>query len=450
MLCIKNGVQISGAGQKKCDLWIDEGKIAAPPEDTSGAQIFDADGCYLFPGFIDAHTHLDMDAGLTHTADDFASGTTAALVGGTTTILDFATQYKGGTLKTALDTWHKLADGNSSCDYGFHMAVTDWNDNTKRELEDMVSAGVTSFKAYMAYDNLRITDDELRELLKQSAKLSCIVGAHCELGDIVNRNRLNLIEEGKTEPIYHAVSRPNYVEYNAIRRFLQLADEADAPAWVVHLSTGEGLEAVLSARENGQTVLVETCPQYITLSESVYITPNFEGAKYICSPPIRSSKDKLKLLEAARNGAVDIISTDHCSFNFKGQKELGRGDFTKIPNGLPGVEHRSALVWTAVSADPQRFCQLMTEEPAKAFGMYPQKGSLQVGADADVVVWDPRARWEIRADEQIQNVDYSPWEGFIASASARTVFLRGELCARNGKPIKTRHGQFVARKARWT
>ncbi|MCL2343922.1 MAG: dihydropyrimidinase [Firmicutes bacterium] len=449
MLHIKNGVLVSGSATQKADLWIEGGKIVETPADASGAELIDAAGCLVFPGFIDAHTHMQMDAGATWTADDFASGTAAALAGGTTVILDFATQARGRSLNEALDLWHSRADGHCSCGYGFHMAVTDWNGRTRLELRDMANRGVTSFKAYMAYDNLRISDDALRELLREAAALGGLVGAHCELGDTVNKNRAELVAAGKTAPKYHALSRPDKVEADAVARFLELAGEADAPAWVVHLSTREGLHNIETARARGQRVLTETCPQYLTLTDKVYGADGFEGAKYVCSPPIRNAHDRLALLDATRKGKVDIISTDHCSFNYKGQKEMGLGDFTKIPNGLPGVEHRPALIWTYATQSPERFCALLSENPAKAFGMYPRKGTLSSGADADVVIWDGGETWTIRAAEQVQNVDYSPWEGFQVRGRAKVVLLGGELCAAEGNVLKAGQGKYVARERAW-
>ena len=435
MICIKNGTLVSSQGTKKADLWIEGGKIIEAPENPVEFEVYDAEGCYVFPGFIDSHTHLQMPlGGGMWTADDFESGTSAAISGGTTMILDFATQDRGHSLGEALDTWHSRADGHCHCDYGFHMAITDWNDRTRAELRDMVNAGITSFKTYMAYDSLRISDDDLCEVLTETRKLGAIVGVHCELGDEVNSNIKALLAEGKTEPQWHPVSRQNDVESRAVSRFMELAKKANAPAWVVHLSTAEGLDAIEDARKNGQHVLVETCPQYLTLTDEVYIKHDFESAKYVCSPPIRREYDKQILLKALES-EVDIISTDHCSFNFIGQKEQGRKDFSKIPNGLPGIEHRPALVWTYCKLSAERFCELMSETPAKAFGMYPQKGSLMPGSDADVVVWDTGYRGKICAEEQIMKADYNPWEGYEINARAKYVFLRGQSEKYEGKFI---------------
>lgn len=438
MICIKGGVLVSSVGTKTGDIWIDDGKIIEKPENPRDFEIYDAGGCYVFPGFIDSHTHLQMPLGDgSWTADDFASGTAAAISGGTTMIIDFATQDRGGTLREALELWHSRAEGNCSCDYGFHMAITDWNERTKAELPEMIEAGITSFKTYMAYDNLRISDEALSEVLTETARLGGIVGVHCEVGDDVNKNKKRLISEGKTGPEWHPVSRPNDVESRAVRAFMELANSAGAPAWVVHLSTAEGLEEIKTARRRGQRVLTETCPQYLTLTDEVYSRPDFEGAKYVCSPPIRKQADKQALL-AALNADVDIISTDHCSFNFKGQKEQGRGDFTKIPNGLPGIEHRPAIVWTYCGLTPERFCALMSENPARAFGMYPRKGSLEPGADADIVIWDTDCEMTLNANEQLMAADNSPWDGWRVKARAKTVFLRGQA--------KNHRGAFVKRK----
>lgn len=449
MLAIINGRIVTPDGIAEDNLIIDGEKIVGFGEIPNGAvKIYDARGAYIFPGFIDAHTHLEMDLGTTVTADDYKTGTAAALAGGTTTILDFATQERGGTLSNALDAWYGRADDNCSCDYGFHMAVTDLR-LALPELPEMIRRGVTSFKAYMAYDNLRLSDDDILRLVLAVRELGGIVGVHCELGDMVNAGVKRELAAGHTSPAYHPMSRPPEVEALAVRNLMDIAKSADAPVWVVHLSTSAGLAEIRKAREDGISVLVETCPQYLTLDESRYSLPGFEGAKYVCSPPLRSFGDIAALWEAVSGGEVNIISTDHCSFNFKGQKELGSGDFSKIPNGLPGIEHRPALIWTAgVSegcATPEQMAALLSTNPAKAFGMYPRKGALLPGADADVVVWDDAYRGTLTASGQVQNVDYSPWEGTALTGCARAVFLRGELCAENGRVVKEGRGRYIDR-----
>ena len=447
MLCIKNGTIVSPEGRKKADLYIEGGKVVSIGGALPFDESYDAEGCLLFPGFIDSHTHLEMDTGSTVTADSFASGTAAALAGGTTVILDFATQDKGHTLAEALKAWHSRADGNCSCDYGFHMAVTDWNEATKAELADMEREGVTSFKAYMAYNNLRLDDIELQELFAATADIG-VCGVHCELGDEVNRRVAANLAAGRTGPEWHPRSRPNEVESLAIRRCLALAREVGGAAWVVHLSTAEGLREIEAARSAGQNVLVETCPQYLTLTDEVYEKPDFEGAKFVCSPPIRKEADKQALWQGIGAGKVDIISTDHCSFTFE-QKKLGLGDFSKIPNGLPGIEHRPAVVWASGVAQgrmsEEEFCRLLSTEPARAFGMYPRKGALDLGSDADVVVWDPRAEAVLTAADMNMLAGYSPWEGMELHGLPKAVFLRGVLSAENGKVINSNGGRYVSR-----
>ncbi len=451
MLKIKNGKIVTSANVTRADIYIENGKITQIGGEAPFDAEYDAGGCLIFAGFIDSHTHLGMDAGSTWTIDDWSSGTRAALAGGTTTVLDFATQDRGSTLSRALEVWHSRADGNAFCDYGFHMAVTDWNERTRAEIEQMPAKGVTSFKAYMAYDNLRLSDDELRELLAATRDIG-YVGVHCELGDEVNRRVRELLNAGKTGPGYHPLSRPNEVEAAAVRRLMELAVQANAPAWVVHLSTREGLEEIRKARGNGLDVLAETCPQYLTLANEVYITEGFEAAKYVCSPPIRSLEDQEALWSAVSGGEVDIISTDHCSFNYAGQKELGLGNFSKIPNGLPGIEHRPALIWdSGVNSGritPCGMARILSENPAKAFGMWPRKGSLSVGADADLVIWDPEKQWTLSAAAQLMRADYSPWEGRRLKGQARAVFLRGRLSAENGGVTAPAGGMYVMRGVR--
>lgn len=449
MLVLRGGRVVSPQGIETRDVYIEDGKIVPPgPAD----KIVDVSGCLLFPGFIDSHTHLDMPVSGTVTADDFATGTQAALAGGTTVILDFATQDKGHTLAEALEIWHRRADGNCACDYGFHMAVTDWNEATREEMARMAAAGVTSFKAYMAYDNLRLSDEELRQMLCEAKKLGAWVGVHCELGDEVNRRVAAELAQGHTEPKYHPRSRPNAVEAEAVKRLMTLAAEAGgAPAWVVHLSTREGLAAIEAARAQGQPVLVETCPQYLSLTDEVYEKPGFEGAKYVCSPPIRKAADQAALWNASAAGKIDIISTDHCSFNFKSQKELGLHNFSQIPNGLPGIEHRPALLWSCGVAagriTAEQMCALLAENPAKAFGLWGKKGALDLGFDADVVVWDPEAASVLTAEAQQMNCDYSPWEGLRLCGQAKAVYLRGRLAAEKGKCLSSGGGEYLHRKA---
>ena len=452
MTIIQHGTLVLPDGLMQGDIAFENGvitRIAPAIEAGAGDAVCEAAGCLVFPGFIDAHTHLDMDSGTTVTADDFASGSRAAACGGTTTLVDFATQERGGTLRDALDAWHRKAEGKCACNYAFHMAVTDWNEQTRAELPQMFERGVTSFKAYYAYDNLRLDDAQMYDLLSALRPFGGVLGVHCENGTLVNRLQREQLEKGVTGPAGHPASRPPVVEAEAIRRLCAVAKLADSPVHIVHLSSAEGLEEVRRARAAGQKVWVETCPQYLLLDESRYHLEGFEGAKYVMSPPLRSPADREALRAAVLDGEIDTISTDHCSYRFSDQKALGRDDFTKIPNGAPGIEHRPALIYTSFVASglmtAAQMSRLLSENPAKLFGMWPRKGQLAQGADADMTVWDPRARWVIRAEAQHQNVDYTPYEGFEAAGRARAVYVGGQLAAKDGEPSGASAGRYVKR-----
>lgn len=446
---IKNGILVSSNGKVKSDILIEGEKIIQIGENLSGDKVIDASGCLVFPGFIDGHTHLDMPVSGTVTADDFATGTAAALSGGTTMIIDFATQDRGHTLKEACEVWHKRADGNCSCDYGFHMAVTDWNEQTKKELYQMQDEGITSFKCYYAYDALMLNDVQMYEILCEMKKIGGVLGVHCENGPVIDDLKKEAINQGNTSPAYHPKTRPAILEGEAVGRFLRIADIAGAKAWIVHLSTKDGLDEIRLARKRGQDVFVETCPQYLTLDESVYNLEGFESAKYVCSPPLRSKQDKMAIWEAIENNEIDIVSTDHCSFNFKGQKELGVDDFTKIPNGMPGIEHRPTVMYTVAVAtgkiSESDMCRMLSEQPAKMFGLFPRKGVLAVGSDADIVIYDPAKNSTITAKNQIQNCDYTPYEGFQTCGSVRDVFLRGNHAVQDGKITNRGFGLYIKR-----
>ena len=452
MTIIQHGTLVLPDGLMQGDIAFENGvitRIAPAIEAGAGDAVCEAAGCLVFPGFIDAHTHLDMDSGTTVTADDFASGSRAAACGGTTTLVDFATQERGGTLTDALDAWHRKAEGKCACNYAFHMAVTDWNEQTRAELPRMFERGVTSFKAYYAYDNLRLDDAQMYDLLSALRPFGGVLGVHCENGTLVNRLQRQQLEKGVTGPAGHPASRPPVVEAEAIRRLCAVAKLADSPVHIVHLSSAEGLEEVRRARAAGQKVWVETCPQYLLLDESRYHLEGFEGAKYVMSPPLRSPADREALRAAVLGGEIDTISTDHCSYRFSDQKALGRDDFTRIPNGAPGIEHRPALIYTSFVASglmtAAQMCRLLSENQAKLFGMWPHKGQLAQGADADITVWDPQARWVIRAEAQHQNVDYTPYEGFEAAGRARAVYVGGQLAAKDGEPSGASAGRYVKR-----
>jgi dihydropyrimidinase len=439
-IVLKGGQIVTAVDTYFSDLRIEGEKIVSIGEnlEKQGDEVISAKGCYILPGGIDTHTHFDLNVGTTVTADNFESGTKAAIIGGTTTILDFATQNKGETLKEALKNWHEKSDNQCYSDYGFHMAITDWNDSICLEMEDMIKEGVTSFKLYMAYKKiLQVDDGVIFKALKRSKEIGGLIGFHCENGDVievlVNEAKL----KGFTTPIYHALTRPVEAEREAITRLLSLAEMADVPVYIVHLSSKEGLLSILEGKKRGVKVYVETCPQYLLLNDSYYAEEDksFEGAKYVMSPPLRKSYDQEMLWKALSYGEINTIGTDHCSFNYKDQKHIGINDFTKIPNGAPGVEHRIMLMYTygvlTGKITLNEMVALTSTNAAKIFGLLPRKGTIAVGSDADLVVLDPNFTSYISADKQTQRVDYTPYEGFQYKGKISQVFLRGNKVVAN-------------------
>lgn len=451
MKIIKNGTIVNNGTKYQADIALENGKIVAIGENlTDGDEVIDATGCYVFAGFIDPHTHFELDTGSTVSPDDFYHGTKAAILGGTTTIIDFATAFRGETLAEGLENWHKMADGKSSCNYAFHMAFTEWNDTVKKEIPAMGEAGVTSFKVYMAYDALRTNNKEILEILEETGKIHGLVGCHCEDDQMIKEGVAEQKKLGNMTPAAHPISKPAAAEGKAVKDYLELGKEAGVPVCVVHLSTKAGLEEIRKARATGQKVIVETCPQYLLFTDEVYSKPNFEGAKYIISPPLRKQEDIDALWKAIEDGEVDTVATDQCSFNFEGQKTLGKDDFTKIPGGMPGVENRIELLYTygveTGKISLERFSQLCSENVAKHYGMYPQKGAIIVGSDADLVVWDPSVCHTITQDNQHYNTDYTPYEGIEVKGMAKHVFLNGEHVVENGDLVLENKGQYVFRK----
>lgn len=450
MKIIKNGTIITNGRKFQADIAVKDGKITEIGEGLTGTDdIIDATGCYVFAGFIDPHTHFELDTGSTVSPDDFYYGTKAAIIGGTTTIIDFATAFRGETLKEGLQNWHRMADGKSSCNYAFHMAFTEWNEELKKEIPDMAKAGVTSFKVYMAYDALRTNNDEILEILQETGKVHGLVGCHCEDDAMIKEGVEEQKRLGHNTPEAHPLSKPAKAEGKAVKEYLELGKKAKVPVCVVHLSTKEGLDEIRKARAQGQKVFVETCPQYLLLTDAVYSLPDYEGAKYIISPPLRKQEDVDALWEAIQNGEVDTIATDQCSFNFEGQKTLGRDDFTKIPGGMPGVENRVELIYTfgveKGRMTLEQFSQLCSENVAKQYGMYPQKGAIMVGSDADIVVWDPKVTHTIHQENQHYNTDYTPYEGIEVKGQAKHVILNGEHVVKNGELVLEKQGKYVSR-----
>ena len=441
-LILKGGKIVSDKITYFSDIKVDGEKIVEIGEnlESKDCEIVDVSGSYIIPGGIDTHTHFDLDTGTTITADDFISGTKAAIAGGTTTILDFATQSKGKSLKAGLEEWHHKARNKAYCDYGFHMAITDWSDSVCDEMDEMIKQGVSSFKLYMAYKGtLQVDDSIIYKALEKSKNIGAIIGFHCENGDLVCELVDKNLKENHISPQYHATSRPPMLEAEATSRLMKIAELTKSKVCVVHLSCKESLDEVLKAKERGVDVVVETCPQYLLLNEDKYKLGGFEGAKYVMSPPLRNVKNNDILWKALAQNQIDTIGTDHCSFNYKKQKELGIDDFSKIPNGAPGVEHRVGLLYTyGVSTNKisiNRMVELLSTNPAKIYGLYPQKGTIEVGSDADLVVLNPNKTKVIKAEDQVQNVDYTPYENYRLNCEIERVYLRGKEVSRNGKII---------------
>ena len=448
---LKNGTVVSGTGTKKADILIKGEKIAAVGENlpTEGAEVLDLKGKLLFPGFIDGHTHFDLEVAGTVTADDFETGTKAAILGGTTLVIDYASQDKGGhTLKEGLEKWRQKAEGKCSCDYSFHMSIVEWNEETEREVQDMIDEGITSFKLYMTYPAMMVDDCDMYKILKKLVDCGCFAGVHCENAGVIDALIAEAKKEGRLGPENHPLVRPDTLEAEAVHRLLVIAKEAGAPVMVVHLTNRKAYEEILRARAGGQTVYAETCPQYLLLDDSVYSQPDFRGAVYVCAPPIRKKEDQECLWNALKKGEIQTVATDQCSFTLE-QKALGEDDFTKIPGGLPGVQTRGTLLYTygvkAGKITPEQMCSLLSENAAKLYGVYPRKGALLPGSDADIVVLDPEKESVISAKTHAYNTDNNPFEGFKLGCVIDKVFLRGHLAVENGELKQEKLGGFIRR-----
>lgn len=447
----KNGTVVSGRGTRRADVLVKNEKILQVGRNLSDplARAIDVTGKLLMPGFIDAHTHFDLDVCNTTTADDFDSGTKSAIRGGTTTIVDFACPNKGESLHHGLDLWHRKADGKCWCDYGFHMTIDDWNAEIEKEIDDMYAAGISSFKMYMTYPAMMIGDEAMYKALKKLKEKGGICGVHCENSGVINA----LIEEkkaaGEMGVSSHPETRPDFLEAEAVSRLLRIAQAVDIPVVIVHLTNAATLAEVTAARRRGQKVYVETCPQYLVLDDSVYYNEDFSrAARYVCAPPLRKPEDCRALWAGLRKGDIQTISTDHCAFTLA-QKDAGRGDFTKIPGGLPGVEARGELVYsfgvTTRKISLATMCKVLSENPAKLYGMFPRKGIIAPGADADIVVYDPQADHILRAEDMVSRAGYTPYEGFVTHGSVSQVWLRGKLMVENGHVIGEQEGQYIVR-----
>ncbi len=418
--------------------------------DCAASRTFDLTGRYLLPGGVDAHTHLDMPLGDIRSCDDFTTGTMAAACGGTTTIVDYAAHAHGETMAQGLDAWHRKAEGKAVIDYGFHLTLSEFTDRTLRDMESMVEAGVTSFKVFTAYPGRMMMDDAaIFRVLRWAKELGALVCVHCENGQIIDVLIQDALAAGQTAPKYHARTRPAIAEREAVHRVISLAEIADAPVYLVHVSSGAAIEQITQARLRGLPIYAETCPQYLFLSAELYDGIEFEGAKYVMSPPLREKQAQEALWQAIRNRMIDVIGTDHCPFHCQSQKMRGRDDFTKIPNGAPGIETRLNLMFTGACEHRislNHFVDIVSTQPAKLFGLYPQKGDIAPGSDADLVVVNPEHETFISAITQHSIVDYSLYEGMRVKGTPEMVFARGELIADNGRFLgKPGAGRFLKR-----
>jgi dihydropyrimidinase len=451
---IRNGSVITATDSYLADVAVADGKVTAigkdlPTENTS--QILDASGKLVLPGGIDVHTHLDMPFGGTTSADDFETGTRAAAFGGTTTLIDFAIQYKGQRLRQAFDTWMGKASSKAVCDYAFHCIVTDVSGGQLSEMNDLVQEGVTSFKLFMAYPGVFMLDDgSIFKALQTTSKNGGLVCMHAENGSAIDVIVQQALAEGKKAPKYHALTRPTTAEAEATARAIALAEMAGAPIYIVHLSCNDALEKVREARDRGLPVYAETCPQYLYLSIENFDAPGFEGAKYVFTPPLREKWHQEKLWNGLKRDHLQVVSTDHCPFCFKEQKELGKDDFTKIPNGGPGVEHRMSLIYSGGVAagrfSANRFVELVSTTPAKLFGLYPRKGTIAVGGDADLVIFNPNRKHTISAKTHHMRVDYSMFEGIQVTGMPDVVLSRGKIVVEGDKFLgRAGQGEFLRR-----
>ena len=434
---IKNGRVITAVDDYMADIFIEDETVTLIGKnlEMEANEVIDASGRYLFPGGLDPHTHLDMPFGGTTSADDFETGTRAAAHGGTTTLIDFAIQTKGHSTLEALDTWHAKADGKTAIDYGFHMIITDLEDNRVHEMKMLADEGVTSYKLFMAYPGVLYVDDgTIYRAMRKAGENGTVVCMHAENGIVIDEIVKRALAEGKTEPKYHALTRPTRMEAEGVHRAISIAEVANVPVYIVHLSSSDALEQVMLARNRGVHAFAETCPQYLFLDHSYYEQEGFEGAKYVMTPALREKWNQDELWKGLRFGDLQSISTDHCPFCFKDQKILGIDDFSKIPNGGPGVENRMSLVYNggvnSGRISLNKFVELTSTAAAKTFGLFPKKGTIAVGSDADIVIFDPHRKETISINNACTHhmrVDYNAYEGFEVTGFTETVLSRGKI-----------------------
>ncbi len=452
-ILIKNGRILTASEDYRADIYIEGETIHSIGKNlqVDARQTIDATGKVIFPGGIDPHVHLDMPFMGTFSSDNYATGTLAALHGGTTTVIDFILQTQGKSLRHALEAWRGRSDGNCFGDYSFHMAVTDFNENTRKEIREMVEEeGITSFKTFMAYKGaLMIDDGQMIDLMQEVKKQGGMVTVHATNGDMIDRLIAKHRSEGKLSPLYHYLSQPEITEAEASARFADMAFYTGVPAYIVHMTCEGALNAVRNATFRNQKVYAETCIQYLILDASLY-EKDPEGAKWVMSPPLREKKDQAALWAGIHQGLVQIVATDHCPFKWE-QKMMGKDDFSKIPNGHPAIENRMELLWSEGvekgRISPNKYVELIAANPAKIFGLYPKKGCIAPGSDADLVLFDPEEKHTLSAKTHHMNVDYSAYEGWEVKGKCKIVLLRGKVAVDHGQvKIEKGFGAFLKRK----
>jgi dihydropyrimidinase len=451
-ILIKNANIVTATDNYVADIFIENEIIKTIGKDLSvqADKIIDAIGKLVFPGGIDPHVHLDMPFMGTYSSDNYETGTRAALFGGTTMVIDFILQKQGNSLHSALEEWKGRSDNNCVGDYSFHMAVTDFNDNTKKEIKDFIEKeGITSFKTFMAYKGaLMIDDRQMIGLMEEVKKYGGLINVHATNGDMIDYLIQKHKSEGKLSPLYHYLSQPEVTEAEASERFVNMSNYTGCPGYIVHLTCEGALNAVRNATKRNQKVFVETCIQYLILDASLYEN-NFEGAKWVMSPPLREKKDQQTLWAGINQGLVQVVATDHCPFMWR-QKLMGKDDFSKIPNGHPAIENRMELLFSEGVVKNKitlnKYVEVACTNPAKIFGMFPRKGTIAVGSDADIVIFDPNEKHTLSAKTHHMNVDYSGYEGWEVTGKVKTVLLRGKVAIENNEcKIEKGFGKFIKR-----
>lgn len=449
---IRGGRVVTATQDVVADVWIEDERIVAVgdvPEAVADSEI-DAVGMFVFPGAVDPHTHLDAPLKGTITADDFASGTIAAAIGGTTSIIDFPVQQMGDDPRVSHEQWAGRAAGNAVVDWGLHQVIIDLPEEFYPAIDGLVADGSPSFKMFMAYPGARMVDDgTIFVAMRRAAEAGAFTLMHCENGLVIDVLEKEALRQGKVEPIYNSLTRPVVAEAEATRRAIALAELAQVPLYIVHMSAGPAADAVGEARGRGLPIYGETCPHYLLLTDEVLSEPDFGGAKYVMCPPLRNEEHQAALWQALRNDDLQVVSTDHTPFCFHGQKEMGRGDFSKIPNGVPGIEWRVSLMYDrgvrSGRLSLQRFVELISTNPAKLFGLYPKKGDIAPGSDADLIVFDPDRVQVLSAATQATRSDYNPYEGWTVTGAPDKVLLRGQVIADRGRYVGRGFGNFLSR-----